>query len=74
MRNRTLDTVFLTITILGAIYLGLIGFFGIDIVNMFFGGFPILFSRLMYCIIGVSGIYALTLFGRLDNEVEVHKY
>lgn len=74
MRNRTLDMFFLTLVIISSIYLGLIGFFGIDIFGMFFGGLPILFSRFLYCLMGVAGIYALTLYGKLDGEPEIHKY
>lgn len=74
MRNRTLDMFFLTIVIMGSVYLGLIGFFGIDVFHMFFGGAPILFNRFIYCLIGVAGIYALTLYGKLDDEVQTHKY
>ncbi len=74
MRNRALDMFFLTLVIIGAIYLGMVGFFGIDLFNMFLSGFPTFITRVLFGLIGIAGIYALTLYGKLDDEVQVHKY
>ncbi len=74
MRNRFLDAFFLTLTIIGSLYLGMVGFFGVDIFSMFLGALPLFFTRVLFGLIGIAGIYAFTLYGKLDDEIQVHKY
>lgn len=60
----------LILVIIGAINWGLIGFFRFDLVAAIFGGQLSAFSRLIYAIVGLAGIYAITfLFRDRDNRV-----
>lgn len=46
----------LLLVIIGAINWGLIGFFGFDLVAFLFGGQMSLISRIIFALVGVSGI------------------
>lgn len=64
---KTLDYISLTLVVIGAINWGLIGFFSFDLVRFIFGDMTLV-SRIVYALVGVSGLYALSFFGRLRNE------
>ena len=64
---KTLDYTALTLVIIGALNWGLIGFFDFDLVRAVFGEMTLI-SRIVYAIVGVSGLYALSYFGRIHNE------
>ena len=64
---KTLDYIALILVVIGAINWGLIGFFSFDLVRMIFGDMTLV-SRIVYALVGVSGLYALSFFGRLRNE------
>lgn len=64
---KTLDYIALILVIVGAINWGLIGFFGFDLVRVIFGDMSLV-SRIIYAVIGICGLYALSFFGRLKNE------
>jgi len=64
---KTLDYIALILVVIGAINWGLIGFFNFDLVKAIFGNMTIV-SRIIYALVGVSGLYALSFFGRLRNE------
>ena len=64
---KTLDYIALILVVIGAINWGLIGFFSLDLVRMIFGDMTLV-SRIVYALVGVSGLYALSFFGRLRNE------
>lgn len=72
MRNKTVDMFFLTIVIIGAIYLGMVGLFGIDVFAMFLAGMPVFFTRVVFGLIGIAGLYAITLYKKIDDNNEVH--
>ncbi len=57
-----------------SIYLGMVGFFGIDIFGIFLGSFPVLFTRILFGLIGIAGIYAFTLYGKLDDNIQMERY
>lgn len=61
MNNKALDCVALTIAIIGAINWGLIGFFGFDLVAFIFGNMSWI-SRIIYALVGLSGIYITTFY------------
>lgn len=63
---KTLDVIALILVIIGAINWGLIGFFGFDLVAMLFGTMST-FTRVIYALVGIAGLYAFSLFGR-DRE------
>ena len=62
---KWIDYTALTLAIIGAIAWGLIGIFQFNLVSFFFGENS-WFSRLIYDLVGLSGLYLLTLFGRID--------
>lgn len=64
---KTLDYIALILVVIGAVNWGLIGFFSFDLVRAIFGDMTII-SRIVYALVGVSGLYALSFFGRLRNE------
>lgn len=64
---KTLDYIALILVVIGGINWGLIGFFDFDLVKAIFGEMTIV-SRIIYALVGVSGLYALSFFGRLRNE------
>lgn len=71
---RTLDTIALILVIIGAINWGLIGFFSYDLVAALFGNMTT-FSRVIYALVGLCGLYALSFLGRtrernLDDDEE----
>ena len=63
---KALDYTVLILVIIGAINWGLIGFFGLDLVAFLFGSMSII-SRIVYAIIGICGIYAISYCGRISN-------
>jgi len=69
MNSRGLDYTALAISIIGAINWGLIGFFKLDLVAFLFGDMSML-SRIVYAIVGLCGLYLISLFGRVGNFKE----
>lgn len=66
---KTLQRIALTLTIIGAINWGLIGFFYFDLVATLFGGQDAFLSRVIYSLVGISGLVCLTLlFKEWDEE------
>ncbi|MFR9000995.1 MAG: DUF378 domain-containing protein [Anaerobutyricum soehngenii] len=65
---KWIDYTTLTLAIIGAIVWGLIGVFQFNLVSFFFGENS-WFSRLIYDLVGLSGLYLLTLFGRIGRDM-----
>lgn len=63
-----MDKLVLTLVIIGAVNWGLIGFFGLDLVGLLFGGQGSLFSRIIFAVVGLAGLWALTLYGKLNSS------
>ena len=63
--SKGLDYTALTLVIIGAVNWGLIGFFKLDLVNLIFGNLTWI-SRLIYALVGLSGLYLLSLYGRVN--------
>lgn len=61
MHNKVLDCIALTITIIGAVNWGLIGFFDFNLVATVFGSMSWL-SRIIYALVGISGLYLITFY------------
>ena len=66
--NRMLDYAALAITIVGAVNWGLIGFFRFDLVSFIFGDMTWI-SRIIYALVGLSGVYMLTFYGRIRSNM-----
>ena len=64
MGNKFMQYFSLTLVVIGAINWGLIGFFKFDLVAFLFGQMTWL-SRIVYAIVGISGLYTISLFGRV---------
>ena len=64
MSSRGLDYTLLPFVLIGAINWGLIGFFRFDLVAFLFGNMSWL-SRIVYGIVGISGLYLLSAYGRI---------
>ncbi len=56
-----LDNTALVIVIIGALNWLCIGIFGFDLVATIFGGQGALLSRIVYTIVGIAGIWSITL-------------
>ncbi len=70
---KALDWTALTLVIIGALNWGLIGFFQFDLVATIFGGSAGFLSRIIYGLVGLAGLYCLTLYGHMDSDEEVRK-
>ena len=68
MGSKCLRYTALTISIIGAVNWGLIGFFQFDLVRVIFGNMS-LFSRIIYAVVGLSGLYAISYFGRIRSTM-----
>ena len=66
MNNRGFDYFALTIAIIGAVNWGLIGFFKFDLVAFLFGDLTVL-SRIVYAIVGICGLYLISVYGRITS-------
>lgn len=58
----------LILVIIGAVNWGLIGFFGYDLVGSIFGGQLAIISRIIFGIVGLAGIYAISFFFRTGHK------
>lgn len=64
---KILDSIALALVIIGAINWGLIGFFQFDLVAALFGDMSIL-SRIIYALVGLCGLYAISFFAKLHYD------
>ena len=62
--SKGIDYTALTLVIIGAVNWGLIGIFKLDLVNLLFGNMTWI-SRVIYPLVGLSGLYLLSLYGRV---------
>ncbi|SKA84005.1 hypothetical protein SAMN05428976_106103 [Clostridium sp. USBA 49] len=60
---KFLDTLSLLLVIIGAVNWGLIGFFDFNLVSALFGEMTT-FSRIIYALVGIAGIYSLSFLGK----------
>ena len=71
MRSKPLDWTALTLVIIGAVNWGLVGLFRFDLVATLFGGMEAPISRILYVIIGLAGLYCLSLYMKVDDEATI---
>lgn len=64
---KTLDAIALILVVIGAINWGLVGFFQFDLVATLFG-INSAFTRIVFVLIGIAGLYALSFFGKDRNR------
>ena len=60
--NKTLDILALTISIIGALNWGLIGFFNFNLVQFLFGAGGL--ARIIYAIVGICAVYIFTFYAK----------
>lgn len=64
-----MDTIALILTIIGAINWGLVGLAKFDLVAWIFGGQTAILSRIIYTLVGLAGLWCITLlFRRRDGQ------
>jgi uncharacterized protein len=70
-RFDALDWTAITLTIIGALNWGLIGLFKINLVDNLFGNANTsLVSRIIYTLVGVSGLYLIYTASKMGSRVE----
>ena len=69
MNHKASDFTALTIAIIGAINWGLIGFFSFDLVAFIFGNMS-WFSRIVYALVGLCGIYLVSFYMYAGNSAK----
>lgn len=65
-----MDTIALILSIIGSLNWGLVGIFQFDLVAWLFGSQSALLSRIVYSIIGLAGLWCISLLFRRNNRVE----
>jgi len=65
---KWIDNSLLTLAIIGCVNWGLIGFFRFDLVSFIFGDMTWI-SRIIYALVGLSGVYMLTFYGRIKSGI-----
>jgi uncharacterized membrane protein YuzA (DUF378 family) len=61
------DNISLTLVIIGALNWLLIGVFRFDLIAFLFGNMTLL-SRIVYILVGLCGLYLITLYGRINDD------
>jgi len=64
---KMFDNISLTLVIIGALNWLLIGVFRFDLVAFLFGNMTLL-SRIVYILVGLCGLYLITLYGRINER------
>lgn len=64
-----MDTIALILSIIGSINWGLVGIFQFDLVAWLFGGQSALFSRIIYTLVGLAGLWCITLLFRKGQSM-----
>lgn len=62
-----MDTLALILSIIGSVNWGLVGLFKFDLVAWIFGGQTATFSRIIYAVVGLAGLWCLTLLFRRNR-------
>lgn len=66
-----MDTLALILMVIGALNWGMIGLFGFDLVAALFGGSISAISRIIYTIVGLAGLWGITILFRRNSENRV---
>lgn len=66
MNSKGIDYTALVITVIGAINWGLIGFFRFNLVAFLFGDMTLI-TRIIYAVVGIAGLYLISMFGRIGS-------
>lgn len=63
-----MDTIALILAIVGCLNWGLVGIFQFDLVAWLFGGQGAIFSRIIYALVGIAGLWCITLLFRRGRQ------
>ncbi len=63
-----MDTIALILSIIGSINWGLVALFQFDLVAWLFGGQAAVLSRIIYGLVGLAGLWCITLLFRKGNR------
>jgi len=70
MEVNTMDTLALILSIIGCLNWGLVGIFQFDLVAWLFGGQAAVFSRIIFTIVGLAGLWCVSLLFRRGRHIE----
>ena len=65
-----MDMIALILSIVGCLNWGLVGIFRFDLVAWLFGGSGSLFSRLIYTVVGLAGLWCISFLVRRKAVVD----
>ena len=65
-----MDTIALLLSIIGSLNWGLVGIFQFDLVAWLFGGTDSVVSRILYTVIGLAGLWCVTLLFRRGRHID----
>ncbi len=65
-----MDTLALILSIIGSLNWGLVGIFQFDLVAWLFGGQDMVISRILYTVIGLAGLWCISLLFRRFRRVD----
>jgi uncharacterized membrane protein YuzA (DUF378 family) len=68
-----LDRIALLVTIVGAINWGSIGLFAFDLVAWIGGGQDALLSRIIYTVVGIAGLWCISLLFRERDDMRLRE-
>jgi len=63
-----MDTLALILSIIGSLNWGLVGIFKFDLVAWIFGGQASVISRIIYAVVGLAGLWCITLLFRRNRD------
>ena len=63
-----MDTIALILSIIGSLNWGLVGIFQFDLVAWLFGGQSGVFSRIIYALVGLAGLWCISLLFRRGRQ------
>ena len=66
--GKTMDTIALILSIIGSLNWGLVGIFQFDLVSWLFGGQSALISRIVYTLVGLAGLWCISLLFRKNRR------
>lgn len=66
------DKLALILSIIGAINWGLVGIFRFDFVGWLFGGQTAVISRIIFTLVGIAGLWCVSLLFRENPELAEH--
>lgn len=65
-----MDTLALILSIIGSLNWGLVGIFQFDLVAWLFGGQGSVVSRIIYTVVGLAGLWCITLLFRKGQHID----